>query len=123
MDTLLKEAPHGGVYAPESGLAAWLFGWLRTSLRVKITGIGKARAKPHLELVEMLQLGGKRQLMLVRCDGERYLLGAGEGGIHSIVCLQVDAPMGTSCDAMNAAYARDLSGTPQTRAMEMRCNS
>jgi hypothetical protein len=37
-----------------------------------------------MELIETLQLGGKRQLLLVSCDGQRYLVGAGSDSVHSI---------------------------------------
>jgi hypothetical protein len=37
-----------------------------------------------MELVEVLQLGGRRQLMMVVCDGRRYLVGTGGDGVHSI---------------------------------------
>lgn len=122
MEMLLRKEPHERVYAQGSGLAAWLLAWIRTSLRVKITGIGKARAKPHLELVELLQLGGKRQLMLVRCDGERYLLGAGEDGIHSIVSLRTYAAMDNACNSISATHAGDLLRTPQRPGMKIRCS-
>lgn len=42
------------------------------------------RGQLHMELVETLNLGGKRQLMLVECDGQRYLIGVGGDGVHSI---------------------------------------
>jgi hypothetical protein len=38
-----------------------------------------------MELVEVLALGGKRQLLLVVCDGQRYLVGAGGDGVQTIV--------------------------------------
>jgi flagellar biogenesis protein FliO len=80
---MTRENVQGGSGA-QSGLAAWLLQWFQTPLRVRFTGIGKARAKRRMELVEMLQLGGKRQLMLVVCDGQRYLVGAGGDSVQSI---------------------------------------
>jgi flagellar biogenesis protein FliO len=68
----------------QGGLGAWLMEFFQTPLRVRFAGIGKARAKRRMELVEMLQLGGKRQLMLVVCDGQRYLVGAGGDSVQSI---------------------------------------
>jgi hypothetical protein len=38
-----------------------------------------------MELVETLNLGGKRQLMLVICDGHRVLLGSGGDAILSVI--------------------------------------
>ena len=42
------------------------------------------RGLRQMQLVETLNLGGKRQLMLVLCDGRRYLIGAGGDSVHSI---------------------------------------
>ena len=62
--------------------------WIRGFFRSGLAGIGKARATRRLQLVETLQLGGKRQLMLVRCDGQLVLVGAGGDGIQSIAALR-----------------------------------
>jgi len=35
-------------------------------------------------LIDKLELGGRRQLLLVECDGQRYLVGAGGDSVHSI---------------------------------------
>jgi hypothetical protein len=84
MDGMRENARGGGVREPDSGLASWLLAWFQTPLLVKFSGMGKARAKRRMELVEMLQLGGRRQLMLVVCDGQRYLVGAGGDSVQSI---------------------------------------
>lgn len=49
-----------------------------------------------MELVETLPLGGKRQLMLVLCDGQRVLVGAGSDGVHSIT--EMKGPAAPLCD-------------------------
>jgi flagellar biogenesis protein FliO len=41
---------------------------------------------------ETLVLGPKRQLLLVRCDGERFLVGLGADTIQTV--LRLDAPSG-----------------------------
>ena len=66
----------------QSGLAAQLLVWFQRLFR---TGLGKAGCERRLKLVETLHLGGKRQLMLVLCDGHPLLLGAGGDSIQSIV--------------------------------------
>lgn len=48
---------------------------------------GRAR---HLQLIETLSLGGKRQLMLVKCNGEHFLVGAGAEGVQTIVGLRAN---------------------------------
>jgi hypothetical protein len=45
---------------------------------------GRASSRRRMNLLETLQLGGKRQLMLVLCDGQKYLVGAGSDSVHSI---------------------------------------
>ena len=60
------------------GLAAWLLRRLKTARR-------KGSAEPSMDHLETLSLGGRRQLMLVECDGQRYLVGCGAESIHSIV--------------------------------------
>jgi hypothetical protein len=39
-------------------------------------------------LVETLALGGKRQLMLVTCGGESFLVGGGMDSVETIVPLK-----------------------------------
>jgi flagellar biogenesis protein FliO len=61
------------------GLAAWVL----TRLRV-LRGVRSAERK-QMRLLETLSLGGKRQLMLVECGDERYLVGGGPEGVQTIV--------------------------------------
>jgi hypothetical protein len=37
-----------------------------------------------MELIETLPLGGKRQLILIACDGRHFLVGAGADAVSSI---------------------------------------
>ena len=58
--------------------------WLQAI--VKVLGfVRRGRTARRTELIETLNIGGKRQLMLVLCDGQRFLVGAGSDSIHSIV--------------------------------------
>jgi hypothetical protein len=41
-----------------------------------------------MHLLEVLPLGGKKQLFLVSCVGERFLIGGGVEGIETIVQIQ-----------------------------------
>ena len=61
-----------------------LAGWLLECMRTWRAGHGR-RPKRQLRVVETLALGAKRQLMLVQCEGERYLVGTGADSIDSIV--------------------------------------
>jgi len=61
------------------GLAAWILALLRD-------GSGQRQAqRRQLQVVETLQLGGKKQLMLVSCAGENFLVGAGVDSVETIV--------------------------------------
>jgi flagellar biogenesis protein FliO len=68
------------------GLAGWVFDLLR--------GLGKRDAHvKQMELVETLALGGKRQLMLVSCGGERFLVGGGPESVETIVRVSAEGSL------------------------------
>lgn len=64
------------------GLASWVLNLLR-GWRSQC----EAQRK-ELRLVETLPLGGKRQLMLVTCAGESFLVGGGSESVETIVRLE-----------------------------------
>jgi len=66
----------GGAIARLLAWAARTFGW----------GFA-ARVERRMQLLEVLPLGGKRQLMLVECDGLRYLVGAGGESVNAIAAI------------------------------------
>lgn len=70
---------------PQQGFATSLLVRFRCLLRNGIGSFGRAAIERRMELLETLPLGGKRQLMLVLCDGQRYLVGAGSDEVHAIV--------------------------------------
>jgi flagellar biogenesis protein FliO len=74
------------VSTPELGLAGWLLDLLR--------GWRRQREMQHkqLRLVETLPLGAKRQLMLVTCAGESFLIGGGPESVETIVRLKAEVP-------------------------------
>jgi flagellar biogenesis protein FliO len=86
----------------QTGLAAWLLARSRGFFQNGLAGMGGARARRRMELVETLQLGGKRQLMLVTCEGRRYLVGAGGDSVHSIA----EMPPATDARAEETRCAR-----------------
>ncbi len=61
------------------GLAAWVLARFRGFRRVHST------EQKQMRLLETLSLGAKRQLMLVECGSERYLVGCGLESIQTIV--------------------------------------
>jgi flagellar biogenesis protein FliO len=64
------------------GLAGWVMGQLG-SLRSR-----REIRQRQLRLVETLSLGGKRQLMLVTCGEESFLVGGGMDSVETIVRLK-----------------------------------
>ena len=70
-----------------AGLAAWLLMHFAGRLRVRFPRMGRARDERRMKLEETLALGGKRQLMLVTCDGQRFLVGTGGDGVGTIVAV------------------------------------
>lgn len=70
---------------PQTGLIAILMGTVQTVLQSVFGWMRRAKSDQRLELLETLQLGGKRQLMLVRCDGQSFLVGTGSDSVHTVV--------------------------------------
>jgi hypothetical protein len=66
------------------GLAGWVLSLLRG-----LRGRHEVQRK-QLRLLEILPLGGKRQLMLVTCAGESFLIGGGVDSVETIVRLKAD---------------------------------
>jgi flagellar biogenesis protein FliO len=88
------------IATPEvQGLAAWMIGLLRGR-----RGQREMRRK-RLRLVETLSLGGKRQLMLVTCAGESFLVGGGTESVETIVRLKSEGSLDVA--------AKSLDGTCQ----------
>jgi Flagellar biosynthesis protein, FliO len=77
------------VLRPEvHGVTRWILGVFRVWRGHRET------ARKQLRLVEMLPLGGKRQLMLVTCAGESFLVGGGVDSIETIVRLNSETSLG-----------------------------
>lgn len=72
------------VVVEPQGLAGWLM-----ALSRRWRGLRAAQGK-QMQLVETLPLGGKRQLMLVSCAGERFLVGGGTESVETIVRLKAE---------------------------------
>jgi flagellar biogenesis protein FliO len=84
--------------------------------------LGGGRAGRRMELIETLQLGGKRQLLLVSCDGQRYLVGAGGDNIHSIAELVHGHPARSALPEQEEDFVQRRSPVAMKSAsQEMRC--
>ena len=94
---VLRDAGQGRLSKPKpyaatgtQGLASWVLGLIQDWRS------GSEVPLKRLRLVESLPLGGKRQLMLVACDEEIFLIGGGPENVGSIVQLNAR----TSLDAV-----------------------
>lgn len=83
---LLRSVVRAGEIKTSSsvGVVERLLGLLRM-----IRGERESGAK-QLHLLEALSLGGKRQLLLVSCAGERFLVGGGLDSVQTIVRVRAD---------------------------------
>ena len=83
---LVTSQPSKVVQRHQSGLVEWLLGCVHT-LRA---GQGR-EAKRQMRVVETLALGGRKQLVLVSCAGERFLVGTGPEQVQTIVRVRPEA--------------------------------
>lgn len=72
----------------------------------------KAGRIRQMELIEVLGLGGRREMMLVRCGGERYLVAASGEHIQSVTAVSGRAEHGVEMPVNIAA------GDEVTRRLE-----
>jgi flagellar biogenesis protein FliO len=79
-----------------SGLAGWVLGLLRGWQGQR------GMQQKQLYLVETLPLGGKRQLMLVTCAGESFLVGGSLESVETIVQLKAGFSLGPVAESLDA---------------------
>lgn len=80
--------------APQ-GLAGWLMELFRRG-----TGRRGVQTK-QMHLLETLSLGGKRELMLVSCAGERFLVGGGGESVETILRVTADLSPRTTVEDLD----------------------
>lgn len=92
----LNGAAAKGVFEVQ-GLAGWVLGQWR--------GLRSRREvhRKQLRLVETLSLGGKRQLMLVTCGGESFLVGGGMDSVETIVLLKSDISLDVATTGLDGS--------------------
>jgi flagellar biogenesis protein FliO len=83
--------------AEVQGLAGWMLGLLRGWRGQRET------QRKQLRLVETLPLGGKRQLMLVTCAGESFLVGGGMESVETIVRLRAEVSLDVLAKSLDGA--------------------
>jgi hypothetical protein len=70
-------------------------GWVEGALKIMRGLCGQNDGLPRqMQLIETLGLGGKRQLMLVSCGGERFLVGGGLESVETIVRVKAGSSAG-----------------------------
>jgi flagellar biogenesis protein FliO len=79
------------------GFAGWLLGLVRGWQGARST------QQKRLTLVETLPLGGKRQLMLVTCGEEMFLVGGGPESVETIVRLNGEVSPGLTAENMDGS--------------------
>ena len=96
----------GKTMGHHAGFVASLLAVLRKGLR----SFGQAPGERRMELIATLSLGGKRQLMLVVCDGQRILVSAGGDSVSSIAEMSPASPIRLTVSEKNRASALPESG-------------
>jgi len=91
-----RQSDVAAIAAPEvQGLAGWVLCLLRSWRH-------QHKMQPRqLRLEETLSLGGKRQLMLVTCAGESFLVGGGLESVETIVRLKAEVSPGVTSNSLD----------------------
>ena len=79
-----RQQPLESTETTETSLAGWFSGMLQERIKGKWRAAPATRVQQHMELVETLSLGSKRQVMLIECEGERYMVGCGVDSVATI---------------------------------------
>jgi hypothetical protein len=91
MNTLRNVKPERNMTSHQmQGLAGWVWSF------VKGWQGKRSIQQKQLRVVETLSLGGKRQIMLVNCGGESFLIGCGLDSVQVITALRTELPVHSS---------------------------
>ncbi len=85
-----------------------------------VEGIARAHARgakrKQMKLVESLPLGNRRQLLLIDCGNQRYLVGAGADSVGSILAMERGAATGdVGVKRPELVWRRESEGKPGHR--------
>jgi len=109
--------------ASRTSFAAASVEWLRGMLRKGLAGMMRPRGESRMKLIETLPLGGRRQLMLVVCDGQRVLVGAGGDGVHSIAEMRDRGAIDLAASTISERLPEPVAGAAgRYRKLEVRCS-
>jgi hypothetical protein len=118
LTTLLARARGMGrtAWGPLSDAVMEACGRIRSRLEdARVAAVRKRR----MRVVESLSLGGRRQLLLVRCDEQEYLVGTGPDSVETIVLRQ----QGVGVEAAGASQANAGPVAPLQTAAKIRSAS
>jgi flagellar biogenesis protein FliO len=62
-------------------------GWAVSAIQRRRASVVSRRSEKQLELVETLSLGGRRQVALIACGGQQFLVGMGADSITSLIAV------------------------------------
>ena len=79
----------------QTGFAGWLLDLTRWWRQRELRG-RRQQAQRQLTIVETLPLGPRKELVLVSCAGERFLVGTGSEGVQVVVRVGLDRVFGSS---------------------------
>jgi len=71
----------------ERAIGGWV-GWLVSLMQRGRNGLAVRRAVKTMQVVETLSFGGRRQVTLMRCGDQHFLVGMSGDGVSTIVPLQ-----------------------------------
>jgi len=75
-----------GAAASNGGLLGWLLDAVE-SLKSGIWSVARRPQPRQMRILETLAVGAKKQLLLVSCGGERFLVGTGPDTVQTIVWM------------------------------------
>ena len=61
---------------------------LRLLHRILGGNLRRSKAKPRMQILETLALGNKRQVMLIQCDSDTYLIGANDTSVQTMLQMK-----------------------------------
>jgi flagellar biogenesis protein FliO len=85
---LVKQRETLRVLSPKiGGFAGWVTEWAHA---VRVGAKMRRAVKRQMRVIETLSIGGRKQLVLVSCGGEQFLVGTGADSVQTIVRVHAE---------------------------------
>jgi flagellar biogenesis protein FliO len=91
----VKHMHKRSTFIEPNGVAGWIWTLLRSWRSSRET------ESKQLHLVETLSLGGKKQLMLVSCAGQQFLVGGGLESVETMIRVNDEASQGVTAKKLD----------------------